>query len=124
MSMFSMGGIGMNPMMTGMGMNPMMMGMGMPGVMPQMTGGGGGPGSAMGDPRMSMGPGAFDQMMMGMGGGMGGMGSMGGMSGMGGPLGTTPAGSTNQSQRVTPYNQSPAGSPAPGARGEAEGGAR
>ncbi|OCB85327.1 hypothetical protein A7U60_g7632 [Sanghuangporus baumii] len=94
MSMMGMGG--MMPMMPMGGMSPMGM---------QMTGGSGmgspGGGSMGGmDPRLSLGPGAFDSW----GGGA-----------MGGPLGGghTPGGSGQQSQRASAYNGSPRGSPAP-----------
>ena len=59
------------------------------------------------DPRMSMSPGAFDQM-----------GQWGGMMGSMGPMATPPpqaSGSGPPSQRMTPYNESPAESPAPSA---------
>ena len=92
--MMGMGGMG------GMGMQGMQMPMGM-----QMTGGSGMPMGGM-DPRMSMGPGAFDQM--------GQMGQWGGMMGSMGPMATPPGGSGPSSQRVSPYNESPVPSPAPG----------
>ena len=98
MSMMSMGG--MMPMMPMGGMSPMGM---------QMTGGSGmgaPAGGAMGgmDPRLSLGPGAFDNW----GGGA-----------MSGPLGggNTPGGSGQHSQRASVYNGSPRGSPAPPNRG-------
>ena len=98
---------GFDPRMSMMGMPMMGMGMGgMPMQMPmgmQMTGGSGMPMSGM-DPRMSMSPGAFDQM-----------GQWGGMMGSMGPMATPPpqaSGSGPPSQRMTPYNESPAESPA------------
>lgn len=97
MSMMGMPMMGMP--MGGMGMQGMQMPLGM-----QMTGGSGIPMGGM-DPRMSMGPGAFDQMSQGQWGGT--MGSMG-------PMATPPGGSGPSSQRMTPYNESPAPSPAPG----------